>query len=178
MKNEDMLIVAMFLVLVLIVVGAGKAFAIISGLEDNITELESQPPVTVTATVTKTAEVPVIEYLPQVEYVTETVYAEPSMFESVESLKVWLENWKYVNPIVYGESIFAVSDENDCDDKALQMVSDLARGGYIGGVAHDHDNYDIPHMLVCVPVGNDLYFVEPLTKEVFRELGGYWFVLD
>ena len=71
-----------------------------------------------------------------------------------------------------------VSDKNDCDDKALQMVSDMASDGYIGGVAHDYTNYDTPHMLVCVPINNEVYFVEPTTKDISRELDGHWFVLD
>jgi len=175
MKIEIPLIMVLFIVFALIIAGALIVANIINSLEDQLTVLESKP---ITVTVTETVEVPTVEYVPQVEYVTETVYAEPVMFENVEQLEDWLDGWEYVHPIVSGESIFNVSDKNDCDDKALQMVSDMASDGYIGGVAHDYTNYDTPHMLVCVPINNEVYFVEPTTKDISRELDGHWFVLD
>jgi hypothetical protein len=108
----------------------------------------------------------------------ETVYAEPSLFTTVDELGAWLENWNYIYTIDYTVPLFSNNDTNDCDDKAIQMIKDMAVDGYIGGITHDYEHYVNPHMLVCVPVGNDLYFVEPLTKEVTRELGGYWYSLD
>ena len=58
------------------------------------------------------------------------------------------------------------SDEYDCDDYALELQRRASKDGYLMSVTIIEKD-DQPHMINLVTIGNDVYYIEPQTDEVW-----------
>ena len=119
---------------------------------------------------------PVVIEVPVEVPVYVEVYNQPRKFSGLPELREWLWDWQYIYIMENGSLDFTGHDEaNDCDDQAIQMVEDMARDGFIAGVALDDSR---AHLLVTVIIGKWFYFVEPSTKEIFFDINGRQWVTD
>jgi len=118
-----------------------------------------------------------IEYRDIVHYVdrevTKEVVVEQSArvreFTSLEELKAWLAEDgtdEYVYLWAGEDGVCRVSDKYDCDDYALQLQSRAAERGFlISATIIQKDGR--PHMTNLACVGNDIYYIEPQTDQVW-----------
>ena len=58
------------------------------------------------------------------------------------------------------------SDQYDCDDFALALQQRASRDGYLMSVTITQKQ-NKPHMINLVTIGNDIYYIEPQTDEVW-----------
>lgn len=90
-------------------------------------------------------------------------------FTSLDELKAWLaeddtDRWIY---LVVGEDGVARRDINyDCDDYALQLQRRAAMSGFMISVTIIEEQ-GRPHMINLACIGNDIYYIEPQTDEVW-----------
>jgi hypothetical protein len=90
--------------------------------------------------------------------------AYPTEFTSVDELKAWLAQDDTDSTLyIYGSGLIA---EYDCDDYALALVRNALAAGYAVSLQIEGD-----HMLNSTIIGNEIYFIEPQTDEVW--LWGY-----
>jgi len=90
-------------------------------------------------------------------------------FASLEELKTWLaedDTNEYVYLFAGKDGIARQSDEYDCDDYALQLQRRAAASGYLMSVTIVKEQGK-PHMINLVCIGNDIYYIEPQTDEVW-----------
>ncbi|MCJ7828540.1 MAG: hypothetical protein MUP81_02235 [Dehalococcoidia bacterium] len=85
--------------------------------------------------------------------------AHPKEFESLETLKAWLMQDNT-------ESAFTdTTDINyDCDDYARGLMRNALEDGYL--ISTQIDIFKA-HMFNSAMIGNDIYFIEPQTDEVW-----------
>jgi hypothetical protein len=99
-------------------------------------------------------------------------------FDNVGSIRVWLNQWQYVPSqewtTINGTTTFD-PQANDCDKYSLQMVESGINDGYVFGLVV---NAGQAHVLVMTLVGNQVYFIEPQDKSVFKVLNGNYWRLD
>ncbi len=106
------------------------------------------------------------------EVIKEVVVEKPvelREFTSLEELKTWLaedDTDRYVYLFAGEDGLARQSDEYDCDDYALQLQRRAARSGFLTSVTIIKKG-GVPHMINLVCIGNDIYYVEPQTDEVW-----------
>ena len=118
----------------------------------------------------------VIEYVPEyiTEYVDVPVYPELRNFESLDELCAWNDSWEYTWQNTDGVTQFGANGNNDCDDRVIQWVQDAVNAGYFAGFGIDTER---GHLVASVIIGNDYYFIDPSTDEIFVILNNsYWMV--
>jgi hypothetical protein len=90
--------------------------------------------------------------------------ANPREFESLAELKAWLaEDDSNTTLYIFGSGCMA---NYDCDDFAAALVYNALRDGYAVSLQIEGN-----HMLNSAIIGNEIYFIEPQTDEVW--LWGY-----
>jgi hypothetical protein len=112
--------------------------------------------------------------------VYQTVYTgNLTKFGSVQDVRNWLSAWVYKPNQDWFQTAPGVLDfnqqSNDCDKYMLQMITDGVKDGYFFGMVADNLNH---HALVFTLVGQDLHFIEPQTKALFKVLDGCYWKLD
>jgi hypothetical protein len=112
--------------------------------------------------------------------VYQTVYTgNLTKFGTIQEVRNWLNTWKYKPNQDWFSTAPGVLDfnaqSNDCDKYMLQMITDGVKDGYFFGMVADNLNH---HALVFTLVGNDLHFIEPQTKALFKVLDGNYWGLD
>lgn len=114
-----------------------------------------------------------IEYRDVVREVVKEVTVEKLIeqreFSSEEELKKWLaedDTETIVYFFVRADGTEVSSDEYDCDDYALELQQRASRNGYLMSVTIIEKN-DLPHMINLATIGNDVYYIEPQTDEVW-----------
>ena len=111
----------------------------------------------------------------EIEYryiVKEVIIEKPTEqreFSSKEELEKWL--WDdHTDKNVYiwdaSDGTKRSSDNYDCDDFALDLQRIASEDGFLMSVTIIDKN-DQPHMLNLVTIGNDVYYIEPQTDEVW-----------
>ncbi len=136
-------------------------------------------PVTVVREVIKEVliEVPIVEK--QIEYrdvvrevVKEITVEKPrelKEFSSQEDLEKWLaedDTETTVFFFVVDDGTEVSSDEYDCDDFALALQRRASKDGFLMSVTITQKNNQ-PHMINLATIGNDVYYIEPQTDEVW-----------
>ncbi len=90
--------------------------------------------------------------------------ANPGEFESLDGLKAWLaEDDSNTTLYIFGSGCMV---NYDCDDYATALVYNALRDGYAVSLQIEGN-----HMLNSTVIGNEIYFIEPQTDEVW--LWGY-----
>jgi hypothetical protein len=90
--------------------------------------------------------------------------ANPREFESLDELKAWLaEDDSNTTLYIFGSGCIA---NYDCDDFAAALVYNALCDGYAVSLQIEGN-----HMLNSTVIGNEIYFIEPQTDEVW--LWGY-----
>ena len=85
-------------------------------------------------------------------------------FKSVAELRTWLD--KYEEP--------DLPPGADCDDKAIAMFLQAIRSGkYMSTEVIESQE----HMVCSTIINNDIYFIDN-NKEIFQELGGFYWGID
>ena len=108
------------------------------------------------------------------EYVDVPVYPELRNFESMYQLRAWNDSWVYSLNGVAG--VFKLNgDTNDCDDQVIQWVKDAVNAGYFAGFGIDTER---GHLVASVIIGNDYYFIDPSTDEIFEILNNMYWKVD
>ena len=122
-------------------------------------------------------EVPKVEK--QIEYrdvVTEVVKEvtvekpiEQREFSSKEELEKWLAEDDAVATVFFfvkDDGTEVSSDEYDCDDYALALQRRASKDGFLMSVTIIQKQ-GRPHMINLATIGNDVYYIEPQTDEVW-----------
>jgi DNA-binding response OmpR family regulator len=110
-----------------------------------------------------------IEYREVVKEVTIEKPIEQREFASKEELENWLvedDGGKSVYFFVRADGTEASSDKYDCDDYALELQRRATKDGFLMSVTIIEKD-DNPHMINLVTIGNDVYYIEPQTDEVW-----------
>ncbi len=110
-----------------------------------------------------------IEYREVVKEVTIEKPIEQREFTSKEELENWLtedDGESTVYFFVKADGTEGSSDEYDCDDYALALQRGANRDGYLMSVTIIEKQAQ-PHMINLVTIGNDIYYIEPQTDEVW-----------
>lgn len=114
-----------------------------------------------------------IEYVDVIREVVKEVTVEKPIeqreFASLEELKAWLEE-KAVGKTIFfftGANGTRLSSGNyDCDDYALDLQKRALDDGYLMSVTIIEKGGKL-HMIDLVTIGNDVYYIEPQTDEVW-----------
>lgn len=86
--------------------------------------------------------------------------AHPRQFKSLDELKAWLAQDDTDSTFyVFGSACLS---NYDCDDYAMALVYNALADGYLISTQIVGD-----HMLNCAVIGNEIYFIEPQTDEVW-----------
>ena len=114
-----------------------------------------------------------IEYRDVIREVVEEVIIEKPTelreFSSEEELKKWVwDDPTDTNVYIWDapDSTERSSDNYDCDDFALDLQRKASEDGFLMSVTII-DKDDQPHMLNLVTIGNEIYYIEPQTDEVW-----------
>ena len=110
-----------------------------------------------------------IEYRDIVKEVTLEKPIEQREFTSKEELDNWLaedDGEKTVYFFVRADGTEGSSDKYDCDDYALELQRRASKDGYLMSVTII-EKQDQLHMINLVTIGNDVYYIEPQTDEVW-----------
>ncbi len=114
-----------------------------------------------------------IEYRDVVREVVKEVTVEKPIeqteFSSEEELKKWLAEDDAKTTVYFfvrADGTEGSSDKYDCDDYALALQRRASKDGYLMSVTIIEKN-DQPHMINLVTMGNDVYYIEPQTDEVW-----------
>lgn len=111
------------------------------------------------------------EIIVEVEKVIETTtLVELKDFASLAELKQWLAG-DYTDGLHYifnndGSGIYPNPDYEDCDGYAVALQKAAEESGYRISIQVDTRKH---HALNCVFIGNEVYFIEPQTDEVWLE---------
>jgi len=106
------------------------------------------------------------------EVVQEVIVEKPielREFTSLEELKAWLgedDTDEYVYLLAGEDGVLRTSDKYDCDDYALQLQRRAAKSGFLMS-ATIIEKQGKPHMINLANIGNDIYYIEPQTDEVW-----------
>jgi len=110
-----------------------------------------------------------IEYRDIVKEVVIEKPIEQIEFSSKEELEKWLaedDTEKNIYFFVRADGTEVSSDEYDCDDYALDLQKRALKDGYLMS-ASVVEKGDQLHMINLVTIGNDVYYIEPQTDEVW-----------
>ncbi|MFC1990060.1 response regulator [Chloroflexota bacterium] len=110
-----------------------------------------------------------IEYRDIVKEVTVEKPIKQSEFASLEELKKWLAEKSVTKSIfffVIPDGTQASSNKYDCDDYALDLQKRALEDGYLMS-ASIIEKQGQQHMINLVTIGNDIYYIEPQTDEVW-----------
>jgi len=110
-----------------------------------------------------------IEYRDIVKEVTIEKPIEQSEFSSKEELEKWLaedNTEKNVYFFVRADGTEVSSAKYDCDDYALDLQKRALKDGYLMS-ASVVEKGDQLHMINLATIGNDVYYIEPQTDEVW-----------
>ena len=127
-----------------------------------------------------------IEYRDVIHYVDRDVIKEVMVekpiewceFTSLAELKTWLaedNTDKYVYLFAGEDGVARQSHEYDCDDYAIQLQRRAAESGFLMSVTII-EKKGRPHMINLVLIGNDIYYIEPQTDEVWFYC--HWFIIS
>ena len=110
-----------------------------------------------------------IEYRYIVEEVTIEKPTEQREFSSKEELRKWLRD-DHTDKNVYiwdaPDGTKRSSENYDCDDFALDLQRLASEDGFFMSVTIIDKNNQ-PHMINLVTIGNDIYYIEPQTDELW-----------
>lgn len=134
-----------------------------------IERINTRPPDIQTITLTEI----VTEYV--TEYVEVLVYPELRNFESLEELRAWDDGWEYAWNNTDGVTQFGAGGNNDCDDWVIQWVQDAVNAGYFAGFGIDTER---GHLIASVIIGNDYWFIDPSTDEIYNTLNNSTWTVD
>jgi len=104
-----------------------------------------------------------------VEEVTVEKPVEQREFSSKSELQMWLaedDTDKHVFSFASDNGTERSSDNYDCDDFALELQQRAGKVGFLMSVIIIEKD-DQPHMVNLVTIGNDVYYIEPQTDEVW-----------
>lgn len=90
-------------------------------------------------------------------------------FTSLEELKSWLaedDTNECIHLVVGEDGVCPLNVKYDCDDYALQLQRQAARSGFLMSVTIIEEQGK-PHMINLACIGNDIYYIEPQTDEVW-----------
>jgi len=118
-----------------------------------------------------------IEYRDAIHYVDREVIKEVIVekpielreFTSLEELRAWLaedDTDEYVYLWAGKDGICRLSDKYDCDDYALQLQRRAAKSGFLISTTII-EKRGRPHMINLACIGNDIYYIEPQTDQVW-----------
>jgi len=118
-----------------------------------------------------------VEYRDIIHYVDREVIKEVIVeksielgeFTSVAELRAWLDEDdtdEHVYLVAGEDGVLRPSDKYDCDDYALQLQSRAAKSGFVMSVTII-EKQDKPHMINLASIGNDIYYIEPQTDQVW-----------
>ena len=113
----------------------------------------------------------IIHYIDR-EVIKEVIVEKPielGEFTSLEELKAWLaedDTDEYVYLVAGEDGVLRPSDKYDCDDYALQLQSRAAKSGFLMS-ATIIEKQGKPHMINLAIIGNDIYYIEPQTDQVW-----------
>ena len=118
-----------------------------------------------------------VEYRDVVHYVNQEVIKEVIVekpielreFASLEELQSWLaedDTDEYVFLWAGEDGALQTSDKYDGDDYALQLQRRAIESGFLIS-ATIIEKQGKPHMINLASVGNDIYYIEPQTDEVW-----------
>jgi len=118
-----------------------------------------------------------VEYRDVIHYVDREVIKEVIVekpielreFTSLEELKTWLaedDTDEYVYLWAGEDGVLRQSDKYDCDDYALQLQRRAAKSGFLMS-ATIIEKQGKPHMINLANIGNDIYYIEPQTDQVW-----------
>ena len=91
------------------------------------------------------------------------------MKEALKELENWLaedDGEKTVYFFVTPDGTEGSSDKYDCDDYALELQRRASKDGYLMS-ATIIEKQDQLHMINLATIGNDVYYIEPQTDEVW-----------
>jgi len=94
---------------------------------------------------------------------------EPREFASLEELKSWLaedDTNECIHLVAGKDDVCRLGVKYDCDDYALRLQHQAARSGFLMSVAIIEEQGK-PHMINLACIGNDIYYIEPQTDEVW-----------
>jgi len=117
------------------------------------------------------------EYRDVVHYINREVIKEVTVekpvelreFTSLEELKNWLaedDTDEYVYLWAGEDGVLRTNDKYDCDDYALQLQQRASESGFIISVTII-EKHGKPHMINLACIGNDIYYIEPQTDQVW-----------
>ncbi len=110
-----------------------------------------------------------IEYRDIVKEVTIEKSIEQREFPSKEELENWLaedDGEQTIYFFVTPDGTEGSSGKYDCDDYALELQRRASKDGYLMS-ATIIEKHGQPHMINLVTIGNDVYYIEPQTDEVW-----------
>ena len=94
---------------------------------------------------------------------------EPREFTSLEELKSWLaedDTNECIHLVAGKDGSCRLDVKYDCDDYALQLQRQAARNRFLMSVTIIKEQGK-PHMINLACIGNDIYYIEPQTDEVW-----------
>ncbi len=108
----------------------------------------------------------------EVEIVREVIVEKPTAQREFAS-KGELEEWLAKNEVSDNVYVWAAPDGTsrssvnyDCDDFALDLQEQASKDGYLMSVTITEKDGQ-PHMINLATIGNDIYYIEPQTDEVW-----------
>jgi len=118
-----------------------------------------------------------IEYRDVIHYVDREVIKEVMVdrpielheFASVKELRAWLaedDTDEYVYLWAGRDGVCQASDKFDCDDYARQLQCRAAESGFLLSITIVTEQ-GRPHMINLACIGNDIYYIEPQTDQVW-----------
>ena len=110
-----------------------------------------------------------IEYRDIVKNVIVEKPIKQSEFASLEELKKWLAEKSVTKSIfffVIPDGTQASSNKYDCDDYALDLQKRALEDGYLMSTSIIEKQGQL-HMINLATIGNDVYYIEPQTDEVW-----------
>ncbi|MFC1929181.1 hypothetical protein ACFLXK_06295, partial [Chloroflexota bacterium] len=110
-----------------------------------------------------------IEYRDIVKEITVEKPIKQSEFASLEELKKWLAEKSVTKSIFFfvtSNGTQASSNKYDCDDYALDLQKRALEDGYLMSTSII-EKQGQQHMINLATIGNDVYYIEPQTDEVW-----------
>jgi len=110
-----------------------------------------------------------IEYREVVKEVTIEKPIEQREFASKKELENWLakdEGREKVYVFVAPDGTKGSSEKYDCDDFALELQSRASKDGFLMSITIIEKDNQL-HMINLVTIGNEVYYIEPQTDEVW-----------
>jgi len=168
-KKRPLVPIVSIIVAVIAVIAATVFIFASKPVTDVVTvEKETEPEVQVTAITTEVVRTE-IEYRDIVKNVIVEKPIEQREFASLEELKKWLADksaTKSVFIFVTPEGTQVSSNKYDCDDYALELQKRALEDGFLMS-ATIIEKGDQLHMINLAVIGNDVYYIEPQTDEVW-----------